>query len=417
MRVLKLTEALAAKLLADRRGGDAVADRVAGRIVADVRRRGDAALFSWCRKLDHAQLTQKNMWIARRDIDNAAREVTPALRDALAHAVRNIRRVAEQQRPRPWSMDVEPGVRVSQRVMPIETIGCYVPGGRFSLVSTLLMAAVPAQVAGVKRIVVVCPRPNAALLAAARLLGVYEIARIGGAQAIAALAYGTKSVPRVDKIFGPGNRYVTAAKRLVNADCAVDMIAGPTEVLIVAERGNARYIAADLIAQAEHDPDAVSFLVTTSSMLASEVRACVSEQLNALPPTNLARRALAENGALLIAPHIRAAIRFANQFAPEHLSVPELNPALVRQLSVAGSVFVGPWSAQSVGDYASGTNHVLPTSGGARSRGGLSTWDFVRCTTVQQLTRAGLRSVAPVVSELAQAEGLLAHQRAVEVRQ
>jgi histidinol dehydrogenase len=416
MHVLKLTDAVAAKLLADRRSGDAAADSVAGRIVADVRRRGDAALFSWCRQLDRIELTPKTTWIPRREIDRAARDVSPALRDALAHAVRNIRRVAEQQRPRPWSLTVEPGVRVSQRVTPLETIGCYVPGGRFSLVSTLLMAVVPARVAGVKRIVVVCPRPNAALLAAARLLGVDEIAHIGGAQAIAALAYGTRSVPRVDKIFGPGNRYVTAAKRLVSANCAVDMLAGPTEVLIVAQSGNARYIASDLVAQAEHDPDAVALFVTTSRKLASEVRDSVAEQLSALPPTNPARRSLADNGAVLIALNVSAAVRFANQFAPEHLSVPDANPALVRQLSAAGSIFLGPWSAQSVGDYASGTNHVLPTSGGARSRGGLSTGDFVRCTTVQQLTRAGLQRVASVVSELAQAEGLVAHRRAVEVR-
>jgi histidinol dehydrogenase len=416
MRLLTLTDALAAKLLADRRSGDAAADRVASRIIADVRKRGDAALFSWSRKLDRVTLTPKTMWIARRDIDNSPRQVSPELRDALAHAARNIRRVAEQQRPRPWSVEVEPGVRVSQRVTPLETIGCYVPGGRFSLVSTLLMSAVPAQVAGVKRIVVVCPRPNAALLTAARLLGVDEIARIGGAQAIAALAYGTRSVPRVDKIFGPGNRYVTAAKRLVGADCAVDMLAGPTEVLIVAQRGNARFIASDLVAQAEHDPDAVALLVTTSRKLAAEVRESVSEQLSALPPTNPARRALSDNGAVLIAPNVAAAVRFANEFAPEHLSVPDANPALLRRLSAAGSVFVGPWAAQSVGDYASGTNHVLPTSGGARSRGGLSTWDFVRCTSVQSLTRAGLQSLAPVVSALAQAEGLVAHRRAVEVR-
>jgi len=416
MRLLTLTDVLEAKLLADRRSGDAEADRVAAKIIADVRKRGDAALFSWSRKLDRARLTPKTMWIKRRDIDSAARDVSPALKEALAHAVRNIRRVAELQRPRAWNMEVERGVRVSQRVTPIETIGCYVPGGRFSLVSTLLMSAVPAQVAGVKRIVVVCPRPNTALLAAARLLGVYEIARIGGAQAIAALAYGTRSVPRVDKIFGPGNRYVTAAKRLISADCAVDMLAGPTEVLIVAQRGNARFIASDLVAQAEHDPDAVALLVTTSRKLAAEVRDRVSEQLSALPPDNPARRSLTDNGAILIAPNLAAMVRFANQFAPEHLSVPGGSPALLRKLSAAGSIFVGPWAAQSVGDYASGTNHVLPTSGGARSRGGLSTWDFVRCTTVQQLTRAGLLSLAPVVSQLAQAEGLVAHRRAVEVR-
>jgi histidinol dehydrogenase len=416
MRVLTLTEAVAAKFLADRRSGDAAADRVASGIIADVRRRGDAALFSWCRKLDGARLTPKSMWIRRREMDAASVQVSADLVKALKHAIRNIRRVAEQQLPRPWSMEVEPGVRVSQRVTPLDTIGCYVPGGRFSLVSTLLMSVVPAQVAGVRRIVAVCPRPNAALLTAAKLLGITEFARIGGAQAVAALAYGTKSVPRVDKIFGPGNRYVTAAKRLISSECTVDMLAGPTEVLIVAQKGTARYIASDILAQAEHDPDAVALFVTTSQKLAADVRDCVAEELSTLPPTNLARRALMDNGAILIAPNVDAAVRFANQFAAEHLSVPDADPALLRKLTSAGSIFVGPWSAQSVGDYASGTNHVLPTSGGARARGGLSTWDFVRCTTVQRLSRKGLESVAPVVCELAQAEGLVAHRRAVEVR-
>jgi len=416
MRLLTLTDALAGQLLAARRSGDAAADRVAARIVKDVRRRGDTALFSWSRRLDGLRLTPATVWVGRHDGANAWRDVSRELREAFERAARNIRRVAEKQRPRAWSVTVEPGVRVSQRVTPLETIGCYVPGGRFSLVSTLLMTVVPAQVAGVKRVIVACPRPNAALLAAARLLGVREIARIGGAQAIAALAYGTRSVPRVDKIFGPGNRYVTAAKRLVSADCAVDLLAGPTEVLVLANRGNARYIAADLVAQSEHDPDAVALLVTTSRKLASDVRDSVSEQLSALPPTNPARRSLSENGAVLIAPSTAAAVRFANLFAPEHLSLPDANRALLRQLTAAGSIFIGPWSAQSVGDYASGTNHVLPTGGGARSRGGLSTWDFVRCTSVQQLTRAGLQRLAPGVSALAQAEGLAAHRRAVEVR-
>jgi histidinol dehydrogenase len=416
MRLLPLTDALAEKLLAARRGSDAAAERVAARIVRDVRRRGDPALFSYSRRLDRQRLTPATLWVTPIERDAAMLTVPSSWIDAIQHAARNIRRVASRQRPRVWSTVVEPGVRVRQRVAPLETIGCYVPGGRFSLVSTLLMTVVPAQVAGVRRIIVACPRPNAALLAAACLLGVREIACIGGAQAIAALAYGTRSVPRVDKIFGPGNRYVTAAKRLVSADCAIDLLAGPTEVLVIATRGNPRYIAADLVAQAEHDPDAVALLVTTSRKLASEVRDNLAEQLSALPPDNPARRSLAENGAILIAPSTTAAVRFANLFAPEHLSVPDANPALLRQLTSAGSIFIGPWSAQSIGDYASGTNHVLPTGGGARARGGLSTWDFVRCTSVQQLTRAGLRRLAPVVSALAQAEGLVAHRRAVEVR-
>jgi histidinol dehydrogenase len=279
------------------------------------------------------------------------------------------------------------------------------------------MTAIPAQVAGVRRIIVACPRPNAALLVAAEILGLREIGHIGGAQAIAALAYGTRSVPRVEKIFGPGNRYVTAAKRLVSADCAIDLLAGPTELLIVAREGDASYIAADLLAQAEHDPDAVAILVTTSRKLAAAVQSAVAKQLRELPDGNPARRSLAENGAILIAADTAAAVRFANRFAPEHLSVPGGEAGLLEKLDAAGSVFVGPWSAQSIGDYASGTNHVLPTSGGARTRGGLSTWDFVRCTSVQQVSAAGLRSLRPVVAALADAEGLIAHRRAVEVRE
>ena len=412
MRVLTLTDSVAKKIFAARQRSAGDAERVSASIIADVRRRGDTALFDWSRRLDGARLTPENLWVTAA----TPRAITRELRAALDHAARNIRRVAEQQRPRSWTFAVEPGVRVAQRVTPIETIGCYVPGGRFSLVSTLLMTAIPAQVAGVKRIVVVCPRPNAALLAAAEMLGVEEIAHIGGAQAIAALAYGTRSVPRVDKIFGPGNRYVTAAKRLVSADCAIDMLAGPTELLVLATRGQARFIAADLIAQSEHDPDACALLVTTSRPLAKEVSEQVDEQLSLLPPGNPARLSLSANGAILIASSVQSALSFANRFAPEHLSVPSGEEVFARHLPAAGSVFMGPWAAQSVGDYASGTNHVLPTGGGARSRSGLSTWDFVRCTTVQTLSQAGLRRLAPTVSALADAEGLVAHRRDVEVR-
>ena len=347
MRTLALNDAVARKLLAVRHGSDAAAEKIAARIIADVRRRGDAALFDWTRRLDRMRLTPKTLWISSKARREASPRVSRELRTALEHAARNIRRVAERQKPRAWSLVVEPGVRVGQRVTPLESIGCYVPGGRFSLVSTLLMTAIPAQVAGVRRIVVACPKANVGLLAAAELLGIKEIAQIGGAQAIAALAYGTRSVPRVDKIFGPGNRYVTAAKRLVSADCAVDLLAGPTEVLIVANRGSARYIAADLIAQAEHDPDAVALFLTTSRTLAAQVRDSVGEQLSTLPPDNPAWRSLAENGVILIARNAKAAVEFANRFAAEHLSIPGDEPALVRELSAAGSIFLGPWSAQS----------------------------------------------------------------------
>jgi len=404
-------------MLAARQHRDAAAESVASRIVNDVRRRGDAAVFAWTRRLDGIRLTPRTLWVSASERRAAARAVPKVLRAALEHAARNIRRVAEAQLPPSWSITIEPGVRVGQRVTAIDTIGCYIPGGRFSLVSTLLMTAIPAQVAGVRRIVVACPRPNAALLAAAEMLGLEEIAHIGGAQAIAALAYGTRSVPRVEKLFGPGNRFVTAAKRLVSADCAIDLLAGPTELLIVAASGNPRYIAADLLAQAEHDPEAMALLVTTSRKLAEAVRNAAAEQLSRLPDRNPAKRSLADKGAILLAPNSAAAVRFANRFAPEHLSVPGAQAELAHKLDAAGSVFLGPWSAQSIGDYASGTNHVLPTSGGARTRGGLSTADFVRCSSVQYISAAGLRSLGPVVAALADAEGLIAHRRAVEVRQ
>ncbi len=417
MRILKLTDAVAAKFLARRSLHDAAAERVAARILADVRKNGDAALFRWAQRLDGLRLTRKSLWISQAEIRAARRNVPRDLLRAIEHAARNIRRVADEQRPRSWTITVEPGVRVGQRVTPLGTIGCYIPGGRFSLFSTLLMTAIPAQVAGVKRIVVACPKPSLALLAAAEILGVTEIARMGGAQAIGALAYGTQSIPSVDKICGPGNRYVTAAKRIVSNDCAIDMPAGPTEVLILATGGSPRYIAADFLAQAEHDPDAVALLVTPSPRLAKAVAAEVEKQLRDLPKTNPAWKSLRLASAILVAPSLDAAIRFANRVAPEHLSIPDANKKLVEKLSEAGSVFLGPWSAQPIGDYASGTNHVLPTSGWARARGGLSVSDFVKCSSTQEISRVGLKRLAPVVTAMARAEGLEAHARAVEVRQ
>src|SRR6266853_4835290 len=317
MRILKLTDAVAALFLARRSSRDAAAEKVASRILADVRRSGDAALFRWARKLDGLQLTPRTIWISRSEMRAARRDVSRDLLRAIEHAARNIRRVAEKQRPGSWTITVEPGVRVGQRVTPLGTVGCYVPGGRFSLFSTLLMTAIPAQVAGVKRIVVACPKPSPALLAVAEILGVTEIARMGGAQAIGAFGYGPQSIPRVDKICGPGNRYVTAAKRIVSNDCAIDMPAGPTEVLILATDGKARFIAADLLAQAEHDPDAVALLVTTSARLARDVAAEVRRQLRDLPRTNPAWESLRGASAILVAPSRDAAIRFAKRGAPE----------------------------------------------------------------------------------------------------
>ena len=416
MRVLQLTAAAEKKMLAARRSSSRDATRIAARIVRDVELRGDAALFSWTKRLDRRALNSRTVWVSRAEFANARRNVSREFLRAIEHAARNIRAVARRQKPKEWSFHVESGVRAGQIVRPIDTVGCYLPGGRFSLVSTLLMTVIPAQEAGVREIIIASPEPGTALLAAAEKLGVRRVAKIGGAQAIAALAYGTKSIPRVNKIFGPGNRYVTAAKQIVSGDCAIDMLAGPTEALIFSERGDAKFIAADLIAQAEHDPDAISIFVTTSLKTARAVAAEIGRQLAALPKTNLARRSLAANGAVLVAPNAKAAVRFINAFAPEHLSLSGGAESVLDQINSAGSIFLGDWSAQSFGDYATGTNHVLPTAGAARARGGLSVTDFVKCISVQRVSRRGVKRLAPVVAEFARAESLIAHARSAEVR-
>ena len=415
MRILKLTPGVEKKLLAARVSHDQEAQTVAAQIVADVRKRGDSALLAWARKLDDADLSTKNLWISQKEIRSAERNVSPDFLRATRQAARNIRRVAEKQLPRPWSLEVQAGVRIIQRVLPIESIGAYIPGGNASLISTLLMTAIPAQVAGVQRIVAVCPRPNNELLAAANFLRLTEVARIGGAQAIAAMAYGTTCIPRVEKIFGPGNKYVTAAKQLVSADCAIDLPAGPTEAIVLAERGNARWIAADLIAQAEHAPDAASFLVTSSSALARELQREVKWQLEQLP-LGLANIPTALAGAILVANSLEHACDFVNRFAPEHLSLPESSTKLLQQIRSSGTIFLGPWAAQPLGDYVSGSNHVLPTAGWARRRGGLSAADFVKCISVQTISHKGLLRLADSAETLSEAEGLLAHRNAVRIR-
>jgi histidinol dehydrogenase len=415
MRILKLTPGVEKKLLAARVSHDQDTQTVALQIVADVRKRGDSALLAWARKLDDADLSTKNLWISQKEIRSAERNVSPDFLHAIRQAARNIRRVAEKQLPRPWSLEVQAGVRIIQRVLPIESIGAYIPGGNASLISTLLMTAIPAQVAGVQRIVAVCPRPNNELLAAANFLRLTEVARIGGAQAIASLAYGTISIPRVEKIFGPGNKYVTAAKQLVGLDCAIDLPAGPTEAIVLAERGKARWIAADLLAQAEHAPDASSFLVTTSSALAHEVQREVKWQL-AESPFGFANLSTGLVGAILVAKSLQDACKFINRFAPEHLSLPSGETELLRQIRAAGTIFLGPWAAQPLGDYVSGSNHILPTAGWARRRGGLSTADFVKCISVQTISRKGFLRLADSAETLAEAEGLLAHRNAVGIR-
>jgi histidinol dehydrogenase len=416
MHILELTPATEKKLLAARLTHDAQAARVARRIVADVRRRGDTAVFGWSKKLDGFALNAASLWISQKEMRAAASKVRTDFLRAVEQAARNIRRVAKQQVPRTWSVTVEPGVRIRQVVSPTDAVGCYIPGGRASLVSTLLMTAIPAQVAGVPRIVAVCPKPNNELLAVADFLGLREIARLGGAQAIAALAYGTQSVTPVEKICGPGNKYVTAAKQIVAQDCSIDLPAGPTETIVLAEDGNPAWTAADLLAQAEHAPDAGSFLVTTSRKFAQEVSAQIVEQLRALGAENPAHRSIRAAGAILIVRSLSDACEFVNRFAPEHLSLPSNAQSLLMHLRSSGTTFVGPWSAQPLGDYISGSNHVLPTGGWARRRGGLSAADFVKCMTIQTISRSGFARLAGGAETFAVVENLPAHYNAVRIR-
>jgi histidinol dehydrogenase len=431
-RILQLNAATEKELLRARQFRDIEAERVAAKIIADVRKRGDIALSAWTKKLDHLNLNSKNIWQScrgaaslrpslpgRKVSTSVSPSVSASFLQAVKHAAANIRAVAKNQLPRPWSLTVEPGVTIHQQISPIETIGCYIPGGRHALISTLIMTVVPAQVAGVKNRVVVCPHPNTELLAAANFLGIKQIAQIGGAQSIAALAYGTHSIPRVEKIFGPGNRYVTAAKQLVSSDCAIDLPAGPTEAIVLTNdaRANAKYIASDLLAQAEHAPDAGSFFVTTSTRLARKVQAAVATQLAELPKTNPAHISMQKTGAILLATSTNQSTDFVNRFAPEHLSLPGDDAASVQKsCTAAGTIFVGPYAAQPLGDYASGSNHVLPTAGWARRRGGLSAADFVKCITMQQINRTGFQRLANDVQLLANAEGLQAHSNAIEIR-
>ena len=377
-------------------------------IIDRVRDGGDRALISLARRFDGLS---GPIEMTADDIRQGAARVEPAVRRAIRQAARNVARVARRQLPRPFAVRVGSGVAVAQRVEPLERVGCYVPGGRFPLPSSLIMSGIPAKVAGVPDIIAVCPRPEPAVLAAALEVGVSRLFCVGGAHAIAALAYGTASVPRVDKIVGPGNRWVAAAKAAVAADCAIDFYAGPTEIVVVAAGGRADWVAADLVAQAEHDPDARAILVTWKKVFASRVSTYVGRMSRG---RTIAWRSLAANGAIVLVRDENEAIDVANRLAPEHLVVDRERLA-ARRLT-AGAVFVGPYTAQAAGDYATGSNHVLPTGGAARSRGGLSAADFVRVMSVQRVRRRGLARLANTILPLARAEGLELHAASIEVR-
>jgi histidinol dehydrogenase len=409
MRIVSGSKAQATvERLAARGQNFATVERRVRKIVNDVRRRGDKALRKYAERWDGLTTTQPFL-VSEKELKSSLQALSPALRASLQRAESNIRRFCEWQKPQSWTR-TERGISLGQIAKPLDSVGCYVPGGRYPLLSTVLMTVIPAQVAGVKNIWIASPKPSQEVLAAADMLGVTQFLRIGGAQAVAALAYGTESILRVDKIVGPGNGFVTAAKKLISFDCSIDFLAGPTEALILSENGNSGFIAADLVAQAEHDVEALSVFITTSGKLAKAVCASV-EKISAGNRT--ARQSLRKSGVILVAKSRQQARQWANRLAPEHITVTADDLPFIEN---AGSIFVGDYSAQAAGDYASGPNHVLPTSGHARFRGGLSVLDFMKMITVQELSCSGLQGIAPTIECLANAEGLSGHANSVRMR-
>jgi histidinol dehydrogenase len=408
MRILEGKAALArVRKLSVRRSELAAVEGKVRRIINSVARHGDRALLGYARRWDGLR-TGHPLRVPEAEIEQAWKSASPELRSSLQESASNIRRFCEWQKPAEWKRTYA-GLSVGQIVRPLDSVGCYVPGGRHPLLSTLLMTVIPAQVAGVRIIRVASPHPQPEVLAAAGMLGIREFYRIGGAHAIAALAYGTPSIPKVTKIVGPGNLYVTAAKKLVSHDCAIDFLAGPTEAVILSSGGRPDFIAADLVAQAEHDPQALAVFITTTRPHADAVRT----QLLKLADGNPVAVQSLKAGAMLVAGSRRQAREWANLLAPEHITIEPSDLPFIRN---AGSIFVGEYSAQAAGDYASGPNHVLPTAGAACFRGGLSVLDFVKIISVQSLSRRGLKNIAKTVEFLAQTEGLAAHAQSVRLR-
>jgi histidinol dehydrogenase len=392
-------------------------------ILSDVRARGDEAVREYT--LQFEGVTLGELRIGAEEMDAAYEQLDGETTSALEQAADHIRRFAERQKQQlmDFEYEIQPGVFAGQRVVPVERVGVYVPGGRYPLASSVLMCGVPAAVAGVEETALCSPPTyqgtvHPAILVAARVAGVDELYRIGGVQAIAAMAYGTETVSTVDKVVGPGNRYVTEAKRLVFGTVGIDFVAGPSEILVLADdSANPAFVAADLLAQAEHDVDAVSVLVTTSAGLASAVNAEVEAQAAELSTGELISQALRANGVLVVAESLDEAIEIANRKAPEHLQLLVARPEeCIDKLRNYGTLFVGPYSAVALGDYSSGLNHTLPTNGAARYTGGLSVMDYLKVQTTLRVERDGLACIGPVAQQLAQTEGLVAHARSVGLR-
>ncbi|EMA2436638.1 histidinol dehydrogenase [Vibrio parahaemolyticus] len=388
-------------------------------VIAKVRTQGDAALLELTEKFDRVK--PESIRVPSKEINAASERLSAEMKQALEQAYSNIAKFHKAQKPQPIKVETQPGVMCEQVTRPIQKVGLYIPGGSAPLPSTVLMLGVPAKIAGCRKVVLCSPPPIAdEILYVATLCGIDEVYNVGGGQAVAAMAYGTKSVSKVDKIFGPGNAYVTEAKRQVSNDfrgAAIDMPAGPSEVLVIAdETADPDFIAADLLSQAEHGPDSQVVLVTPSPIVADQVTDAVQRQLKALSRADIAQKALASS-LIIISESITQAVSISNYYGPEHLIVQTKNPReLLPLLDNAGSIFLGDWSPESAGDYASGTNHVLPTYGYTRTYSSLGLADFSKRMTVQELSAEGLQNLAPTVVTMAEAEGLDAHKRAVTIR-
>ncbi|MGA2675309.1 MAG: histidinol dehydrogenase [Methanobacterium sp.] len=392
-----------------------------GNIISDVRNNGDQSLKTYTQKLDNVKL--ENFKLDEQEIKKSISQVDPLLIKALKKAAANIKKFHKTQLPQEWICNVDEGITAGQIIRPLKTVGCYIPGGRAVYPSTILMTVIPAKIAGVSK--VICCTPPAQngkvkneILAAASISGADEIYSVGGAQAIAAMTYGTESIPKVDKIVGPGNIYVTTAKKLVYGDVDIDFPAGPSEVLIIADaESNPNYVALDMLAQAEHDPNAAAVLVTTSKTLAENVNNIINHKILSIPRRDIIEESLENYGRIILVDNLKETVEFSNEYAPEHLIIMTSQPEeVLKDIHNAGSIFLGELTPVAAGDYGSGTNHVLPTSGCARLYSGLSTESFLKKPTIQRLTKEGLENLKDVVITLAEYEGLYAHAESFKKR-
>lgn len=416
MRIFESSDASALKELKERKVDfDKIVQEIRP-IVQEVKTKGDAAIIRYAQQFDKRELVSIPVSQERSLLAQA--QVSDSLKKALMQAKENIWRFHAQQMPQEWWMEVFSGIQAGQLVRPMDKVGCYIPGGKYPLVSTVLMTVLPAKIAGVQQVVVCTPKPSPEILYACALCGVDQIFEVGGPMAIAGMAYGTETIPKVDKIVGPGNLYVTAAKKLVYGDVGIDFLAGPSELLIIAdEQAKPSFIAADLLAQAEHDPAAMALCLTPSRTLAQQIVQEVEERLKTLSTREVAEQSINSRGGIVITKDLAEAFAISNSLAPEHLQLHLKDPfSWLKAVSNAGSIFLGNYAAEAAGDYASGPNHVLPTGGFAAAQSGLSVRDFIKMPTVQAVSKDGLVQLGPAIIAMAEAEGLAGHAESIKVR-